>query len=77
MIDVTSGTPPQYQFTCPFCGGEIALLGSDMASELFDEYEGDDLALVYYMKCRKCGREYDVVEPMKEEREYEYRKFWL
>ena len=62
--------------TCPICGGKMYLSQSEMASEHFDMYEKDEDALVYYFKCQKCGREFEITDPPLDEREGDYKDYW-
>ena len=72
----TTGEPPRFTFTCLFCGGELSYHGNDMANEVYGDYEDDNAAVISYLKCRKCGRNYEVVDPNKEERENDYKAYW-
>lgn len=61
---------------CPFCGGDL-IWGNDFeACDLYDYYSEDDGAIVSNYKCSLCGRNYDVYEPRKDERETTYKDYW-
>lgn len=61
---------------CPICHGKLILSQSEMANERFDMYENDPDALVYYFKCQKCGRDFEITDQPVDEREGEYRDYW-
>jgi len=45
---------------CIICGGELSFDGEEMAS----------------LKCKKCGRNYELLDPMKEEKESDFSEYW-
>ena len=49
--------------------------GNDMCCDVGD-YADDDTALVMYFDCPKCGRNYEIRDPRKEERETLYSEFY-
>ena len=61
---------------CLFCDGELAWDSDSNASDSFGEYEEDDTAVVTYYHCEKCGRDYEICEPPREERESTYKDYW-
>ena len=61
---------------CIICGGELSFDGEEMASELFTKYAEDDEAVLHYLKCKKCGRNYELLDPMKEEKESDFSEYW-
>lgn len=61
---------------CPLCGGELAWHSDQNAADVSDEYEGDESAIVSYYTCSRCGRDFEIFDPTKEERENEYRGYW-
>lgn len=61
---------------CHFCGNELILDDSQMCADTNVDYEGDELAMVHYPHCPKCGRSYEIVDPPKEEREKYYNEYW-
>ena len=61
---------------CLFCGGDLAWDSDANASDAFGEYGEDDSAVVSYYHCVTCGRDYEICEPRKEDRETIYKDFW-
>ena len=61
---------------CIFCGGELSFDGQEMANHKALDYEDDEVAMVHYIRCKKCGRDYEVIDPNKEERETDYKEYW-
>ena len=47
-----------------------------MCADRFDDYKGDEKAMVHYSHCPKCGRNYEIVDPPKDERENYYSEYW-
>ena len=39
-------------------------------------YREDDVAVVDYYNCERCGRSYEIFEPREEERDTDYAKYW-
>lgn len=64
------------KLVCPICHGLLHLSQTEEASEHYDMYDDDSDALVYYFKCNKCGREYEILDPPKDEREGTYHDYW-
>ena len=65
-----------YPYICVLCGGHLAWDSSADASDVLMEYEGDEEAVVNYFHCLTCGRDYEIVDPVKEEREVSYTAYW-
>lgn len=63
-------------FICPFCGGPMCWSNTDMAADMLDEYEGDELATINYFVCSKCGRDFEIVDSPQQERDTTYSDFW-
>ena len=61
---------------CYFCGNVLIQDDSQMCAERFDDYKGDELAMVHYSHCPKCGRSYEIVDPPKDERDRDYKEYW-
>lgn len=61
---------------CIFCGGDLSFDGQEMASHKSFNYDGDDEAMVHYFSCRKCGRDYEVLDPTKEVKKEGYAEYW-
>ena len=61
---------------CPFCGGNIVWGSDENADDCYAEYEGDEEAIVSFYTCDKCGRQFEVSMPVKEERETTYKAYW-
>lgn len=58
-----------------FCGGNLcwdsSANGDDVCSDM------DDESIVEFYHCMTCGRSYEISEPCKEERELNYKDYWL
>jgi len=61
---------------CPKCGGELILDSSMSLCDVYDNAEGDTEGIVDYYTCSKCGREYEICDPNKDERDGEYSDYW-
>lgn len=61
---------------CIFCGGELSWDGQEDASQISFNYADDNTAIVHYLGCRKCGRDYQIIDPVKEERENQFKEYW-
>ena len=61
---------------CPFCGGELGWNSSNMAADISDDYGDDEVAVVSYYTCRRCGRSFEVFDPTEDERNGEYSEYW-
>lgn len=61
---------------CPLCGGELTWNSCAMRSQLSDDCTDDDPAMVYYYRCLRCGRNYEIVDPTKDERDGDYSAYW-
>ena len=61
---------------CPFCNGQLVWQSDDNANELSDDYAEDDCAVVSFYVCSCCGRDFEIFDPPKEERETRYREYW-
>lgn len=61
---------------CPFCGGELYWSSNAPAHELSDMYSETDTAMVMFMVCSRCGRDFEVFDPPESERESEYKEYW-
>lgn len=64
------------EMKCPLCGGNLQTAGSEQAANVRMEYQGDQSAKVRYYTCGKCGREYEIFDPTKDNREGQYREYW-
>lgn len=60
---------------CIICGGDLCWDNDFDASDVHDREE-DDGGIVSYYHCMKCGREYEISDPVKEERDTTYKEFW-
>ena len=60
---------------CPICGGELCWNNDFDASEVNGGDENDGGIISYYT-CMNCGREYEISDPPKEERETTYKEYW-
>ena len=61
---------------CPKCGGVLCWNSDAMANEISDDYADDDEAIVSNYTCKRCGREIEVLDPVRSEREGDYAEFW-
>ena len=61
---------------CPFCDGDLIWSSDANASDVSDEYQEEDTAVVSYYLCSCCGRDYEIFEPNKEAREGQYKDYW-
>lgn len=64
------------EMRCPFCGGNLIWGMCEMASEVSDDYEGDDEAVVSFCSCDTCGRDFEVYDPVESDRKGEYADYW-
>ena len=62
---------------CIFCGGELIWNSDTNLEEICSEAQEDDGGVVSFYTCSKCGRSYEICEPIKEERETTYKDYWL
>ena len=62
---------------CPFCGGDICHESDAPACEMYDGYEEGDDAIVSFYTCTRCGRDIEVTEPNENERNNDYKDYWL
>ena len=61
---------------CPICGGELIWQSDSMACEVYSQYDYDEEAMVQFYKFSKCGRDIEITDPTKEERETDYSSYW-
>ena len=61
---------------CLYCGEDLVWDSDEHANVMSSDYEGDDVATVHFMHCSHCGRSYEVIDPVKEEREGNYAGYW-
>ena len=54
---------------CHFCGNELILDDSQMCADRFDDYKGDELAMVHYSHCPICGSSYEIGDPPTDDRD--------
>ena len=65
-----------FYMKCPYCGGKM-MWGSDAnASDICEEYEENDTAVVSYYICSRCGRDYEIFDPKESDRKGEYKNYW-
>lgn len=64
-------------FKCPFCGGDMIWSSDANANDLCSDYADDDEAVIHYFLCSKCGRDYEIIDPPKEQRENDYKDYWI
>ena len=61
---------------CIFCGGQLSFDGEEMVGTWRTGYDGDKDAMIHYMQCRQCGRDYEVFDPPKKDRKGLYKDYW-
>ncbi len=61
---------------CIFCGGKLSFDGQELVGTWRKGYGGDKTAMLHYIRCKECGRDYEVFDPTKEERENDYKEYW-
>ena len=61
---------------CLICGGDLCWDSNTTTADLYDDYEGDNIAVVNHLHCTNCGRDYEIVDPIEEERETTYKDYW-
>ena len=76
MSDDKKNKKDDYPYICVICGGHLAWDSSADAAECYGEFEGDDEAVINFFHCLRCGRDYEIVDPVKEEREKNYAEYW-
>ena len=62
---------------CFFCSEEVRWNSDANANEILAGYDEDDTAVVSFFTCPRCGRSYRVADPSQEERENEYREYYV
>ena len=61
---------------CIFCGGDLCWNGDKDLYEVNDEISEDDGGVMGSYTCQRCGRDHEIFDPPKEERESIYRDYW-
>ncbi len=61
---------------CIFCGGELSFDGQERVGTWRNGYGGDKVAMLNYVRCKKCGRDYEIFDPTAEERATDYKDYW-
>ena len=61
---------------CIFCGGDLCWNADNDLSEVRECVSEDDGGVVGSYTCMTCGREYEIYDPPKEEREGTYKDYW-
>ena len=64
------------ELKCLFCDGQLCWDSDENANNVFAEYDETDSAVVHFYHCLKCGRSYEICEPVKEERRTTYKEYW-
>jgi len=54
---------------CIICGSKLEHQQTDMAADIDPRYDGDHVAMIYKFRCPVCGRDYEVCDPMEDERQ--------
>jgi DNA-directed RNA polymerase subunit RPC12/RpoP len=74
MSEIHKSSEEKHGYRCPICGGELCWESDFNAEEVLGR--DDDGGIVSYYHCMNCGREYEISDPVKEERETTYKKYW-
>lgn len=61
---------------CFYCGGQLIWQHDESCEDLFAEYDGDHDATISIYQCAYCGRTYEIYDPLKSEREEDYKSYW-
>lgn len=61
---------------CIYCGAAMVWNSSVDCCERSD-YDDDDTAVIDFYECPVCGRWYEIWDPPREEREREYKDYWM
>lgn len=62
---------------CFYCGEPLCWDADFDASDIFpSNFKDDKYATVSYLHCPNCGRDYEISDPIKEERETNYSNYW-
>lgn|GEM_PF-4758806 len=66
----------KHSASCLKCGGELVWDRAEMAADVYADYEGDEVAIVDFYHCLRCGCSYELVDPNEEERSGSYKEYW-
>ena len=61
---------------CLLCDGELIWDSDANLEDVCSEALEGDGGVVGYYTCSKCGRSYEISDPIKEERETVYKNYW-
>jgi DNA-directed RNA polymerase subunit RPC12/RpoP len=61
---------------CLFCGGRLIWDSDANIEDVHSMAEEGDGGVASYYTCSRCGRSYEICDPIKEERETAYREYW-
>ena len=61
---------------CLFCGGELIWDSDANIEDVHCDAQDGDGGVATYYTCSKCGRSYEICDPIKEERETIYKDYW-
>ena len=61
---------------CPICGGKLCSQGQNPALKERWNYCSDNRAVMHWFSCSKCGRDFDVLDPLEEDRNNTYKEYW-
>lgn len=61
---------------CMICGHDLIWDSDANAGDSYADYEEDEDAVISFFHCSHCGRSYDVIDPIKSEREGIYSSYW-
>ena len=65
------------EFRCFFCGSELIWGSSCNLKDVCADAEDNDGGTVSFYTCPKCGRSYEIYDPIEEERETSYKEYWI
>lgn len=63
-------------FKCLYCGGDLCWGEDAPANEVCVGYDEEDTAVWSIYTCSGCGRNYEISDPPREDRETAYAAYW-
>jgi len=64
------------EMKCPICGGKLYSQGQNPAMKEKWNYGSDNRAIMHWFSCGTCGRDFDVCDPLEEDRNDAYKEYW-
>ena len=62
-------------FKCFYCGTSLGWEDDANIADLLD-LDLDEYGTVSFFHCPNCGRSYEIYEPLREEKENDYKDYW-